>query len=384
MKKIKVYFYQRKTHRKRQRETVDHCPAEIEILKPDDINYINDTILSNRNTDKKLKFKSILAKIVPLNARVIRDIKVKLADYVYTWGCIPLALNKPYLIEMDNPYVICYYNLFWFKLLKPFLKHLLKTKKVKHIICISDACRKSIESEFGSELSYKIKVIYPYIPKQMNLPTNKGNKTVEFLFVSTQFLLKGGREVVYAFQAVAKKGYNFHLTMVTNLDEEQQKIYRSSNITFVQANLEKELLQKKFFSKADVFILPSYQDSFGMVYLEALSFGLPIIATRIFATPEMVYENENGFLIDPPVQFYLKNFQLNPKYINNSIVDEIKSVGLYEETVHQLENHIIKMMDDTLRHHMSIRSLEIFNEKFSPEIRNKCFLDLFMEKIRRQ
>jgi len=47
---------------------------------------------------------------------------------------------------------------------------------------------------------------------------------------------------------------------------------------------------------ADLFLLPSDQESFGLVALEAMSCGVPIIATKTGGLPEVVIDGENGFL----------------------------------------------------------------------------------------
>jgi glycosyltransferase involved in cell wall biosynthesis len=49
----------------------------------------------------------------------------------------------------------------------------------------------------------------------------------------------------------------------------------------------------------DVHILPSYNETFGMSNLEAMSYGMPIISTTVGGIPEVVSNNENGFLIEP-------------------------------------------------------------------------------------
>ena len=48
---------------------------------------------------------------------------------------------------------------------------------------------------------------------------------------------------------------------------------------------------------ADFFVLPSYYESSGLVYLEALASGLPVIATRVGVAAEVVRDGENGFLV---------------------------------------------------------------------------------------
>lgn len=47
---------------------------------------------------------------------------------------------------------------------------------------------------------------------------------------------------------------------------------------------------------ADILMFPSRHEGYGMVLLEAMSFGLPIIATDIPTTREIIKDDENGFL----------------------------------------------------------------------------------------
>ncbi len=48
---------------------------------------------------------------------------------------------------------------------------------------------------------------------------------------------------------------------------------------------------------ADVFILPSTTESWGLIINEAMDFGLPIITTnQVGAAPDLVRHGENGFI----------------------------------------------------------------------------------------
>lgn len=53
------------------------------------------------------------------------------------------------------------------------------------------------------------------------------------------------------------------------------------------------------FEKADVLVLPSYNEGLPIAILEAMSYGLPIISTNVGSIAEAIKENENGFLIKP-------------------------------------------------------------------------------------
>lgn len=53
------------------------------------------------------------------------------------------------------------------------------------------------------------------------------------------------------------------------------------------------------YHQANVFVMPTYSEPFGWVFIEAMAAGLPIISTNINAIPEIVQHQETGFLVQP-------------------------------------------------------------------------------------
>ena len=54
---------------------------------------------------------------------------------------------------------------------------------------------------------------------------------------------------------------------------------------------------KHYYSASDVFVFPSFYESFGLVVLEAMSCGLPVVASRVGGVVSFVRNGENGYLI---------------------------------------------------------------------------------------
>lgn len=72
-----------------------------------------------------------------------------------------------------------------------------------------------------------------------------------------------------------------------------------SDVTF--AGFVSDELKPLYFKAADIFSLPSTNlaESFGIVNLEAMAAGIPIVASNIGGIPDIVKNGENGFLAEP-------------------------------------------------------------------------------------
>lgn len=65
---------------------------------------------------------------------------------------------------------------------------------------------------------------------------------------------------------------------------------------------------KQFYLAADIFVLPTRRDTWGLVINEAMSFGLPVITTTsCVAGVELIEDGENGFLVESEDWNFLYN-----------------------------------------------------------------------------
>jgi glycosyltransferase involved in cell wall biosynthesis len=56
---------------------------------------------------------------------------------------------------------------------------------------------------------------------------------------------------------------------------------------------------RSYYQIATLFVFPTREDSLGVVVLEALHSGLPVLATSVGGIPDMIKNGENGVLVEP-------------------------------------------------------------------------------------
>jgi len=76
-----------------------------------------------------------------------------------------------------------------------------------------------------------------------------------------------------------------------------EKLAVSLGVSKHIAFLGEQLRMGRLFAQADLFVLPSEQESFGLAALEALASGVPVVATEVGGLPEVVRHAETGWLV---------------------------------------------------------------------------------------
>lgn len=71
-----------------------------------------------------------------------------------------------------------------------------------------------------------------------------------------------------------------------------------------------------YFTEADVFVLPTLEDTWGMVILEAMVVGKPVLISQLAGASELVMEGENGYCFHPHEPEKLA--ELMRRFIDNS------------------------------------------------------------------
>ncbi|MDP6683008.1 MAG: glycosyltransferase family 4 protein [Desulfobacterales bacterium] len=116
------------------------------------------------------------------------------------------------------------------------------------------------------------------------------NKNV--LFVGVDWKRKGGPQLAEAFKIVLKSHPDARLVIIgcsPSLDLPRCEILGKIPL--------KDM--KYYYKKASIFCLPTRIEPFGIVFLEAMAYGLPVVASNIGAIPDFITRGENGYLVDP-------------------------------------------------------------------------------------
>jgi glycosyltransferase involved in cell wall biosynthesis len=164
------------------------------------------------------------------------------------------------------------------------------------LITFSEATRKSVIEDYKID-EKKVEVIYPGVDlNKIPLPTNAKSieqKPYKILFIGGHFERKGGQDLLEVFRERFADQAELHLVTQTPIKCDRPHVYIYQDI---KAYTPKWL---ELYHQADVFILPTYSEPFGWVFIEAMAAGLPIITTRVNAIPEIVSHEKTGFLIQP-------------------------------------------------------------------------------------
>ena len=212
-----------------------------------------------------------------------------------------LRTSKPYCIILENPYALVNYadKRMNYYIAKRKLRTLFSDTNLREIICISDACKESVSLVYDS-IPKRIKITRLYPLVQRGELTKKYGREINLLFITSNFWLKGGGEIIEAFKVVRKK-YNrddIKLTVVTPLEKISSKVkekLKSLQIDLIDYKLSKEELND-LYDGAHIILNPTRMDSFSLVTLEAIKYGCAYIGTNLYAIPEMITDQENGFL----------------------------------------------------------------------------------------
>lgn len=170
-------------------------------------------------------------------------------------------------------------------------------KKASKVIAVSQKLQSEL-SQFGIQST-----VVPNLVEESYFTAVSQKKHQNFTFFSLGDITfeKGFEDLLKATALVLQKETNVELRIggEGRFKKRYQKLAKhlkiEKSINWLGFISRKQVLKE--FHLCDVFILPSHHESFGMVFLEALSCGKPVIATAC-GGPEDFVSEDNGLLVD--------------------------------------------------------------------------------------
>lgn len=163
------------------------------------------------------------------------------------------------------------------------------------IISVSPAFKKIIRDKFNQESVYIPNIVDTEVFKN-NSTENKSNDGFNFISVGNLIKHKRMHKTIIAFNKAFKNIPKIKLTIIgggkekSNLKNLIKKLNLEDRIKLT-GRLERQEIAE-YFNKSDAFVLASKSETFGVVFIEAMASGLPVIATRCGGPEHFIKENE--------------------------------------------------------------------------------------------
>lgn len=144
------------------------------------------------------------------------------------------------------------------------------------------------------------------IPQTLKVETvtQRNNAIPHLLFLSNLLVNKGVLILLNACYILKEKGYSFVSEFVGSetvemdaerFKEEVEKRNLSGMVAYKGKKYGKE--KQRYYEKADIFIFPTLNETFGIVLLEAMEQALPCISTNEGGIPDIIENGKTGYIV---------------------------------------------------------------------------------------
>jgi D-inositol-3-phosphate glycosyltransferase len=255
-----------------------------------------------RVLEKSRKFtKAFISSYIPAE-NFIREVNRRHFDILHFHNLTDLTFptflahsKKPKILTCHTIYeVVNYHYIVGPRLF--FFRRILNLMDVLHVLSNRDI---KLLSRLRLE-SKKIIIIPPGVDTRRfnSSPNREGNKV---LFVGRISPEKGIETLLKALSVIDS---DFELWLIGplqdlkyfyTLKEKFSRMFNEGKIRFLGSLAYDKLAE--YYAKADIFVLPSKMESFGLVLLEAMASRLPVISTNVGVASELIEEWKNGFIV---------------------------------------------------------------------------------------
>ena len=234
-------------------------------------------ILINKNS-------KIIKYIISSDAKIIISTRYKFSKLLNKYG-------RKEIIKISEQHV--------YDISDKYITKLNKLKNIDYLMPVS----MSLYNEYKNNVNINMK----FIPLSLNyFPNNNEMSMVDtknLIAIGRLDKIKGFNDLIKIMQIVVKKDNNITLNLFGDGPEREELMK-----LIYDYNLEKNVklwgfkepsFIKKYWQISALYLMTSYEESFGLVVIESMSYGIPCIAfDSAKGTLDVINNNENGFIIN--------------------------------------------------------------------------------------
>lgn len=224
------------------------------------------------------------------------DIDIVHGHYLFPAGAVAVEVGKKHGIET---YVTAHgSDMFELYKKQKFMRRPIKKvlKNADNVLAVSNALKDEILSTNVPNIKEKTSIYWNSVDTEKFHPQNIKNDKPVVMFVGNLIKRKNVKSILDAKKDCKT---DFELVIVGGgqlLNDLKNKVENENitNVTFTGPKNDVE----NIIPKADLLVLPSFSESFGLVLIEALSCGVPVIGSNVGGIKEIITKDV-GLLINP-------------------------------------------------------------------------------------
>jgi glycosyltransferase involved in cell wall biosynthesis len=300
---------------------------------------------------------SMLNIIFPLNRRF--KFNLIHAHEVYPSGFAAVLLGK---MLRKKVIITVHTGDFRHKMLHPLSRRYLSLYALHNcFLCIfvSDAQRKEVVLHTGNKIKYEVipnGVSHRFIPAHHSTSESNSHpkhKPALILFVGHLVKEKGVQYLLDALKHLVENNWNNFESIIIGdgalkkkLVNKSEELGISSKVQFLGGQTHEDVL--KWINKCDLLVLPSIRESFGVVIIEAMACGKPVVATRC-GGPEEIVTEETGILVPPQNHVALADgIKFTIENIEKYDPERISAIAYADYNLNQIGKQIVDVYHSIL------------------------------------
>jgi len=228
-------------------------------------------------------------------------------QHTYITSLVGFRRRVPYILAMDGVPLWYAKHKLWYT--HPYFDPDSLTSKIKHritrsvyaqayhLLPVSSGVRESLIEDYGipeervSVLPHSVDAVLWKFPERVAEVQARQAKRLNVLFIGADYERKGGDLLTAVARRPEFRDVDFHLVTKDFPGEPGKNIFIHTNLPPVSKAL------MDLYRAADLFVVPTRQDTALISALEAMAMGLPVISTPVGGITDIIVEGSTGYFV---------------------------------------------------------------------------------------